>query len=385
LRHNFKAPSTVSAKQLRSREWTEKWGTSASIMSYARFNYVAQPGDNAALFPRFGPYDYFAIEWGYKPLGDADMSADDERPVLDEMAARQIDDPTLQFGGEDAVAPFDPTINSNVLGADPVEAADYGLRNIDRTAALLVPATSYRGYGYAWLARMYYELVNQRYRELAAVTKVVGGVEETRYQGERGAVPFKPVSPERQRAAVRFLVARAFTKPDALLDREILGTISPTGGDNALQGSNVQLLQLLLKPGVFARMVEASAGTPRAQSYTGLDMLEDLNRGLFSELSATAPKIDPYRRTLQRNYVKVLRAAASQDEEPEPTSTVYAPSALADTGEEFNLGGGPSEMRAAVRWALSDLADQIKLGLAKNLKDPDTWAHLTDLQDEVTR
>jgi hypothetical protein len=354
-------------------------------MSYGRFNYVAQPGDDAALFPRFGPYDYFAIEWGYKPLGKAGMSADDERPMLDEMAARQVEDPTLRFGGEDAVAPFDPSINTNVLGADPVESADYGLRNIDRIAALLVPATSYRGYGYEWLTRLYYELVSQRYRELAAVTKVVGGVEETRYQAERGGIPFKPVSPERQRAAVRFLVARAFTKPEALLDEEILGRISPTGGDNALQGSSVQLLQLLVRPGVFARMVEASAAGPKARSYTGLDMLEDLNRGLFSELSAALPEIDPYRRTLQRNYVKILRAAArQQDDEPQPSSTVYAASALADSGEQFNLGGGPSEMRAAVRWALGDLARQIDLGLGK-VKDPDSWAHLTDLHAEVTR
>ena len=66
LRHNFKGHSAYSVAQLRSREWTEKWGTSASIMDYARLNYVAQPGDNAYLLPKFGPYDYFAIEWGYK-------------------------------------------------------------------------------------------------------------------------------------------------------------------------------------------------------------------------------------------------------------------------------------------------------------------------------
>jgi hypothetical protein len=66
LRHNFKAHSAYSVAQLRSRQWTEEWGTSASIMSYARFNYVAQPDDHASLLPRLGPYDYFAIEWGYK-------------------------------------------------------------------------------------------------------------------------------------------------------------------------------------------------------------------------------------------------------------------------------------------------------------------------------
>jgi hypothetical protein len=323
------------------------------------------------------------IEWGYKPLGGLDTSADDEWPALDRMAARQLEDRTLHFGGEDDVAPFDPSVNSNVLGADPVEAADYGLRNIDRTAALLIPATTYQGHGYAWLARMYYELVQQRHRELAAVAKVVGGVEETRYQGGRGEEPFKFVPPERQRQAVRFLVARAFTTPHALLDRKILGRIGPAGGDNALQGSNVQLLQKLLDPGVVARMVEASAAAGTTP-YTGLDMMEDLNRGLFSELSAKSPKIEPYRRTLQRNYVKVLLAAAAQAADPDPTTTVYASSDLADTGEVFNLGGGPSEMRAASKWAVSDLAEQIKAALAKQVKDPDTWAHLTDLQAELT-
>jgi hypothetical protein len=124
LRHNFKAHSAVTVEQLRSKEWTEKWGTSTSIMSYARFNYVAQPGDKAALFPRFGPYDYFAIEWGYKQLGTRDMAVDDEWPVLDGMAARQLDERNLQFGGEDAIAPLDPSVNTNVLGADPIAAAD---------------------------------------------------------------------------------------------------------------------------------------------------------------------------------------------------------------------------------------------------------------------
>ncbi len=61
LRHNFKATAVVGAKELRDPVWTRNWGTSASTMSYARFNYVAQPGDGASLMPKFGPYDYFAI------------------------------------------------------------------------------------------------------------------------------------------------------------------------------------------------------------------------------------------------------------------------------------------------------------------------------------
>jgi hypothetical protein len=418
LRHNFKAPSAVSIQQLRSRDWTAKWGTSTSIMSYARFNYVAQPGDDAELFPKFGPYDYFAIDWGYRQFaghqhGDP-MSCDDEWPMLDGLAATQIKDRLLHFGGEDAIAPLDPTINTNVLSSDPVAAADLGLRNIDRTAALLVPATTRLGRDYALLADMYYALVQQRHRQLAAVGKIVGGVEETRYQGGRGGAPFQPVSPARQREAVRFLIDRAFAPPEALLNRDILGRITPTGGEDALQGSNIKLLQQLLEPGVFVRMVEASSADKKTKAYMGLDLLEDLNRGIFGELAADTPKVDPYRRQLQRNYITVLLVASGEISDPEAASSnitrdidaegrqwdseqartqlkpgrgfVYAYSALGETGQQFKTSGGrASEMRASVRWAVSDLIEKIDAALKKNLKDPETWAHLKDLREELAR
>ena len=191
LRHNFKGHSAYSVAQLRSREWTEKWGTSASIMDYARLNYVAQPGDGAYLLPKFGPYDYFAIEWGYRQYS-AGMSFDDEWPMLDKLAAKQVDDPMLRFGGEDEAATLDPRVNTNVVGGDPVEAADMGLRNIDRVMPLLIPGTTRKGGDYGRLREMYATLIMQRHRELAAVAKIVGGVEETRYQAGRGSAPFKP-------------------------------------------------------------------------------------------------------------------------------------------------------------------------------------------------
>ena len=84
LRHNFKAHSAYSTAQLRSREWTEQWGSSASIMDYARLNYVAQPGDNAYLLPRFGPYDFFAIEWGYRPFTQMVVRAGQEAQRADD-------------------------------------------------------------------------------------------------------------------------------------------------------------------------------------------------------------------------------------------------------------------------------------------------------------
>jgi hypothetical protein len=414
LRHNFKASAAVGVEQLRSPEWTRRWGTSASIMSYARFNYVAQPGDGAALMPRFGPYDYFAIEWGYKPLGE-NITSDEEWPLLDAMAARQIDEPMLRFGGEDSVARLDPSITSNVLGSDLVAAGELGLENVDRVMSFLVPATTPLGKDYTRLAEMYYALVNQRYRILTAVAKLVGGVEEIRYHGGRGGLPFRPVAPELQRQAVRFLIDRAFVTPAALLDPEVLGRIEPASADDALQGINVRLLQQLLTPGVFSRMAEASAGRRGPQGYYGLDLLEDLNRGLFSELSKDKPVVDSYRRQLQRNYVTAMlvsngdvsdpesrgrgitRTLSDESEQPgwdgeaalerarQARQAVYASSSLADTGMQFRAAvGRPSDMRGAVSWALADIGEKIDAALPK-VKDPETWAHLRDLRREVGR
>jgi len=412
LRHNFKAHSAVTVEQLRSPQWTKEWGTSTSIMSYARFNYVAQPGDQVGLFPKFGPYDFFAIDWGYRQIGHNDMGCDDEWPVLDSLAATQLEDRLIQFGGEDAIAPLDPSINTNVLGSDPIAAADLGLRNIDLTAAMLVPATTQLGRDYALLSEMYYALVQQRHRQLAAVAKLVGGVEETRYQGGRGGVPFKPVEPGRQKEAVRFLIDRAFATPNALLDKDILWRIGPSGGEDAVQGASVRLLQQLIQPSVFVRMVEAGAMRTSGKAYMGLDLLEDLNKGIFRELDQGVPTIDPFRRQLQRNYVTVLLVASGEADDPESASSaitrdidaearkwdgeavrkdtmqrrqfVYAYSSLAEAGQQFKTNPRrASEMRAAVRWAVEDLVEKIDAAMKKKLDDPESWAHLRDLRAEL--
>jgi hypothetical protein len=406
LRHNFKAHSAYSVQQLRDPEWTKKWGTSSSIMSYARFNYVAQPGDGAYLIPKFGPYDYFAIEWGYRAFGDG-MTPDSEWVMLDRMAARQIEDPLLRFGGEDAVAPLDPTVNTQVLASDPMEGAELGLKNIDRVMAMLIPATTQLGQDYTRLAEMYQALLVKRNNELTAVAKMVGGVEEMRYQGGRGTVPYSPVPPERQRQAVKFLVSKAFSKPDALLDPEVLMRIAPTGGADPLQGSNVKVLSQVLRPSVFHRMAEAKALSPGKPGYTGIDMLKDLNEGLFAELKEGRPAIDFYRRTLQRNYVMLLLVGSGAIEDPQSASSnlddaqgdrgsvrvrrtpshdlAYLSSPLAETAQQYKAAKGrPSEFRAALRRGVSDLAARIDAAMAK-VRDLDTAAHLKDLRVELDR
>ena len=260
LRHNFTAASMITTQQLRDPAFTRKWGTAASLLGYARFNYVAQPGDDVGLLPQIGPYDFFAVDWGYRDFGES-VTSEGEIPLLDQMAARQVSDPWLRFGGEDEAAQVDPTVSKNVLAGDAIEGANLGLRNIDRVMGFIVPATSGLGADYQRLREVYEALILQRHRELVHVARMVGGVVETRYQSERGGLPFTPVPPVEQRGAVRFLLERAFPTPTALLAPEVLRRIVPAGGAAPLHGSNLELLRQLIDPGVFERMTEAAGAT----------------------------------------------------------------------------------------------------------------------------
>ncbi|MSQ58618.1 MAG: hypothetical protein EXR36_02965 [Betaproteobacteria bacterium] len=404
LRHNFKAHSAYSVAQLRDPEWTKKWGTSASIMDYARFNYVAQPGDDAGLMPKFGPYDYFAIEWGYRDFGN-EMTCDGEWPVLDEMAAKQIKDPMLRFGGEDSSAALDPTVNENVIGGDPIEAADLGLRNIDRVMPYLLPATSSLGSDYTKLAEQYHALVNQRFRELGAVAKIVDGVEEVRSLAGRGDAPYTPVPAERQKVAVKFLIDRAFTVPRKLMDPEVRRRIFAQGHSDPLQGSNVQLLSRLLRPAVIQRMAEAKQANG-GKGYSGTDMLKDLNNVLFQEIDAKNPTVELFRRDLQRNYVTRLLVSVGNVSDPASESdgierdikhrlldseimrgrmlSRNVTSALAEVAQQYRQAKvRPSEYRAALRSGLSHLRAKLEKAIERTT-DSDTLSHLRDLSIELS-
>ena len=186
------------------------------------------------------------------------------------------------------------------------------------------------------------------------MAKLVGGVEETRYEAGRGTVPFKPVAGERQRKAVRFLIERGFSRPDALMDPQVLWRLAPFGNTDALQDTNQKLLAQLVNEDVFHRMAEAATFPGAVGTYQGAELLYDLNDGLFSELTQARPVIDLYRRDLQRAYVKLLVSSLSSSD-------------------------GPSEFRVALRSGLGDLGSKLDQTMNK-VRDPKTRAHLQDLK-----
>ena len=379
LRHNHRASQAYSISQLRDPKFAGEYGSVGSIMSYGRYNYVAQPEDKIEikdLIPKLAPYDFFAIEWGYKPIPNA-KTPDEEKKTLDEWAAKQMDNPFLRFGGEDGPSTVDPTVLTENIGSDPVQATSLGLKNLDRVMDYLVPATTEKGEDYSLLEEVYGEVMSHRSRWFGAVAKQVGGVVEYRTLGGRGGESFVRVSKEKQKEAVKFLLDNALTTPAKLLNPAVVNQFKFTGAATAVTGQQRAVLSSLLSSSRMARLFDAEVMLGD-KAYTPVELVDDLQIGIFSELKAAEPKIDPVRRALQRNFVDILKAEFT----PPAAESAPSPAGPRRGGSGSLGGGGASELRAVARVALAKLEKEIATAKGK-AKDVATVAHLGDLQAEI--
>jgi hypothetical protein len=372
--HNMKATSMYPVDSLRSRSFTEKFGTEASIMDYGRFNYIAQPGDNAYLIPQIGPYDLFATEWGYRPFIGT-TSPDDEREALNKIAARQEVEPYLRFGDADGV---DPSAQMEDLGADAVAATRYGLQNINRIADMLLTATTKNGEDYSLLRELYLELIGQRNREMGHVANVVGGVTRTRRVAGQSGFVYEPLVREKQKEAMALLQKEAFRTPVELLKPGILALIEPSGAaERVLQGQRA-VLATVLDNGRLARLVNIQAlpgsfGRP----YPLSEMLSELRRGIWSELSGGRVAADVYRRNLQRAYLDVVGAKLNPPAASAPPAGV--PVVFMMMSQPL-----PGEARAMLRAELTDLDGELASSMGR-AADREMRAHLQDCRYQISK
>ena len=369
LRHNMVASTYYPVDSLRSKSFTCRMkGTSPSIMDYARYNYVAQPGDSACLMQGIGPYDFFAIDWGYRRIPTA-PSPDAERPILDSLARQQDAQPWDRWIGDGEAV--DPRIITEALGDDPVKASGYGVRNIKRLVPMLIPATTGdRLDNYDRLDDLYTELMAQWAREMNHVAVVVGGVYQfTKYAGQTGRV-YQPVPRAKQAEAVQFLNDNVFTTPSFFFDPEILRRIEPTGFVERVRQRQTAVLNLLFQDSRLSRLAEQSA--TQAGSYTITDLFGDVRRGIFTEFGAGPVRVDEYRRNLQRAFVDQMERLIST-----PLVTPLPPGFTPFPG--FNAPPPrPADARAQARLELVDLQGTLRAALSR-AGDRTTRAHIVDL------
>ena len=209
LMHNMTASAAIPVDSLRSPSFTQKYGTTYSIMDYARNNYVAQPGDKEKGVrltpPELGLYDMFSISWLYRPLLDA-KTPEDEVPTLSKWISEKSGNLAYRYGKQQFRTRLDPSSVEEDLGDDAMKAGVYGIKNLKIILANLNGWVGKDDPDYRFRLNMYNEVIYQYFRYLNNVLMNIGGIYmNERYDGD--VLPSYTVVPRKdQRRAVKFLL-----------------------------------------------------------------------------------------------------------------------------------------------------------------------------------
>lgn len=375
LPHNFASSHAYPVDSLRSATFTAKFGTAPSIMDYARFNYIAQPGDkNVSLMPDVGPYDKYSIMWGYKPILDA-KTPEDEQATLNQWILEKANDPIYRFGRQGNN--YDPSTQSEDLGDDAMKASDYGIKNLKIILPNLMEWTAESDKpfkDYADLNEMYGQVIGQYNRYMGHVRTNVGGVYEYYKSSGQGEEVYVHVEKDKQKRAVQFINKELFATPKWLMDEKIISRIGDFGALERIRGVQVGTLNGILEWGKLGRMIENEALNGK-DAYTMFELFDDLRAGIWTELNS-GRAIDVHRRSLQRAHIERLELLMTGNEPALPAQF------RAFAGPQINAS--QSDIRPMVRGELKTLERQISAAIGRT-SDRASKLHLEDALARVKK
>ncbi|MCB4797691.1 zinc-dependent metalloprotease [Neotamlana laminarinivorans] len=362
LPHNMSASKAYSVEDYRSGEFTQKNGIAATIMDYARYNYIAQPGDKNIRFIRqIGPYDEYAINWGYRYIPEAKTS-EDEIAILDKWILEKANDLRYRFGKQSSR--FDPNSQTEDIGDDAIKASNYALKNLKIVVKYLPEWTSDKTNNYKDLEELYGELLGCWNRYSGHVATNVGGVYEHLVNPNQEKTAYEAVPKSLQKASVNWLHKNVFETPNWLIDKSIITNIDYAGYTSTLGKYQNRFLSGLLSFDKLGRLIDHEA--INAENYSALEMLIDVRKGLFTEANYTK-NVDVYRRNLQRAYVD--RMAYLMTDEGSPRTT-----------EKVNVT--QSDIRPIIRGELNVLQRNLKNASVRGVNTI-TKYHYKDLVERI--
>ena len=321
LPHNMGASSAYPVDSLRSPHFTKKMGTAPSIMDYARFNYVAQPGDgDVSLMPDIGPYDVWSIVYGYKLVPEVNTPFE-ERKVINQWIKEKADDPVYRFGRQRGIA-LDPNAQTEDIGDDPIYASELGIKNLQRIVPNLIEWTTEETKNYEQLKELYGQVWGQFGRYMGHVTANIGGVHEHYRTADENEIVYRHVDKKRQKDAVKFINNQLFKTPEWYLNADILSRIDETGGAERIRSMQENVLRSMLSQDRLKRITENMALNGE-KSYSIVEYFTDLNDAIMSEFR-TNQKTDIYRRNLHRTYIEALSTLMNQSRNDVKQSDVLA-------------------------------------------------------------
>jgi len=374
LQHNMVASSFFPVDSLRSQTFTSKYGVSATIMDYARQNYVAQPSDGLKpkdYIRRLGPFDDFAINWGYRVLPNA-RTADAERATLNSWIVNQTGWPQYkyvpqQYGG------VDPRSQTEDIGDDPMKATSYALMNMKKMIPQLVAWTTKPGDNYADLDELYGEALGKWSGYMGHVTTEIGGVYVDLKSADQGANVYRVVPKAKQKEALAFLSMNVFATQAWLAPAEITSRIGPS----SLPTRQAAVLTSLLGTPRLSRLAQSEEVDP-ANAYPLAEFLNDLKADVFA---GATPDVN--RRALQRVYIERLAAIVNPPPPPTLPAGVVLPPQPATPIPFVTAANVPrSDLPAMARAQLRQIRDDARR-LAGTTQNSVAKAHWLDIVDRV--
>jgi hypothetical protein len=372
LPHNMGSSSAYPVDSLRSATFTKKYGTSPSIMDYARFNYVAQPGDEGVALmpsqwntPNVGVYDIYSVKWGYKPI--LDVSVEEEKSILKSWIMEKANDLKYRFGS----AGIDPSSQTEDLGDDAVKASEYGIANLKRIMPKLMEWTTKDGETYNELGYMYGQVLGQFGRYMGHVSNNIGGIYQYYKTSDQDGAVYTHVKKSRQQNCMNFLHSQLFETPKWMINKEILNKIEFAGITNRIRSTQSRTLNSLLDFGKMARLIENEAINGK-NAYSLIEMMTDLRKGIFNEVYKNKT-IDVYRRNLQLAYLDRISYLMSNEQGSTPSwARNYVTSVKVSQ----------SDIRTVAANQLIELRKDLKKH--KNKSDKMTKMHLEMVQNKIS-
>ena len=376
LRHNFKASSAYTSKQVNSDAFKGKKPYATSVMDYnpinVNFDKGAIQGDYNML--SIGAYDMWAIEYGY---GSGDLK---------KIASRAAD-PELQFGSDEDAGGIDASIRRYDLFADPLDYAKNRVELAKFARGRILDKFVKDGQSWARARRGYATTLNMQTDAVSIMTNWVGAayVHRDRKGDPNARPPLEVVPAEQQRAAMRFVMETAFRDEAYGLTPELLKYLtidrfSDAGAGRGnpdwaihdqIGGVQAGALSGLINPVRLSRVYDNELRVPQDQdALTVTEMLDTVTDAIFSELkdlsggTARKPSISSLRRNLQREFIERMIDLAVK------------PNALGESGKVV------STLASA---KLKDLRSRMDGYLKTGNLDPYTKAHLADAAKRIDK
>ena len=304
LPHNMKASSAYPVDSLRSGKFTQKMGIAATIMDYARYNYIAQPGDKNIRFVRqLGPYDDYSIEWGYRYFPGKNLLQ--EKEILTKYVDQKSLNPIYMFGSSRG----DPNTQTENIGDDPIKASTYGLKNLKIVANNFMDWIHEPNKDYSDLNEIYDELLGVYSRYIFHVIGIVGGINQTLHNTNQDNIfTYVNVDKAYQMEALSFLDLELWKTPNWLRNKKIISQINNLDGLYKIEKIQERAINSLLSNYRLNKMLSASK-TIEGNALEFDNLIDMLFESIIDKIAPT----DQFSRNLQISFTNKINTLIEED------------------------------------------------------------------------